>query len=111
MVEQKHALRGEIWLCALDPTIGSEIQKTRPCLIVSPDSMNLRIRRYTVMPLTSGSQQAKFRVAVNFKSRDGFLLADQLRTIDQLRLKKCVGVLDSDSLTRALLVLRKMFEE
>ena len=104
-------LRGEVWLADLDPTTGSEIRKTRPCLIVSPDSMNQHLRTITAMPLTSGSHPAPFRIAVRFQDKDGFLLADQVRTLDRRRLVKRLGKVSMPTLTTALAVLREMFHE
>jgi mRNA interferase MazF len=103
-------LRGEVWLADLDPTTGSEIRKTRPCLIVSPDSMNNHLRTITAMPLTSGSQPAPFRIAIRFQGKDGLLLADQVRTLDRRRLIKRLGKVSATTLTAALTVLREMFE-
>lgn len=103
-------MRGEIWLANLDPTIGSEIQKTRPCLIVSPDSMNAHLRTITAMPLTSGSHPAPFRIAVRFQGKDGLLLADQMRTLDRRRLVKRLGKVSAPTLDKALAILREMFE-
>ena len=104
-------LRGEVWLADLDPTTGSEIRKTRPCLIVSPDSMNQHLRTITAMPLTSGSHPAPFRIAVRFQDKDGLLLADQVRTLDRRRLVKRLGKVSMPTLTTALAVLREMFHE
>jgi mRNA interferase MazF len=104
-------LRGEVWLADLDPTTGSEIRKTRPCLIVSPDSMNQHLRTITAMPLTSGSHPAPFRIAVRFQDKDGLLLADQVRTLDRRRLVKRLGKVSSPTLAAALSVLREMFHE
>lgn len=101
--------RGEVWLVALEPTIGSEIQKTRPCLIVSPDQMNDHLRTVIVAPLTSGSRPARFRVAVHFKAKDGLILLDQLRTVDKTRLVKRMGKLDAATFTKSLVVLTEMF--
>jgi mRNA interferase MazF len=103
--------RGEVWLIDLDPTVGSEIRKKRPCLIVSPDAMNEGLRTVTIMPLTSGSHAAPFRVETKFKQRDGRLLADQLRTVDRLRLRKHLGKVSSDALCETLATLREMFAE
>lgn len=103
--------RGEIWLAALDPTIGSEIQKTRPCLIVSPDEMNDHLRTATVTPMTTGSRPAPFRVPVKFKGKDGLILLDQMRTVDKTRLVKRMGRVDATTLSSALKALREMFEE
>ncbi len=104
-------LRGEVWLAELDPTIGSEIRKTRPCLIVSPDSMNLHLRTVTVVPLTSGSKPAPFRIGVRFQGKDGLLLADQMRTLDRRRLVRRLGKVSGQAITAALGVLREMFGE
>ncbi len=103
--------RGEVWLAARDPTLGSEIQKTRPCLIVSPDEMNTHLRTATVVPLTSGSRPAPFRVTVKFKGKSGLLLADQMRTLDRARLVKRMGRVDATTLRETLAVLREMFAE
>src|SRR4051812_38607026 len=96
--------RGEIWLAALDPTVGSEIQKTRPCLIVSPEEMNTHLRTAIVVPMTTGSRPAPFRVAARFKGKDGLLLSDQMRTLDKTRLVKRLGQIDAPTLAAVLAV-------
>ncbi|MEG3173522.1 type II toxin-antitoxin system PemK/MazF family toxin [Sphingomonas sp. ZB1N12] len=101
--------RGEIWLAALDPTVGSEIQKTRPCLVVSPNEMNDHLRTAIVAPLTTGSHPAPFRVAVTFKGTSGLVLPDQMRTIDRGRLIKRLGRIDAQTLRAVLGVLGEMF--
>jgi mRNA interferase MazF len=101
--------RGEVWLVALDPTVGSEIQNTRPCLIVSPDEMNAHLRTATVLPMTTGSRPAPFRVAIRFKGKDALLLPDQMRTIDTARLVTRLGRVDATTLEAVLAVLREMF--
>jgi mRNA interferase MazF len=103
--------RGEVWLAVLDPTLGSEIQKTRPCLIVSPDEMNAHLRTVTIVPLTSGGRPAPFRIPVTFKSKPGLLLPDQMRTLDRVRLVKRLGRVDAETLRMTLAVLREMFGE
>ncbi len=103
--------QGDIWLARLNPTVGSEIQKTRPCLIVSPDVMNRHLRTVTIMPLTSGSKPTPFRLAMELNERDGLLLADQLRTVSHIRLIKKVGTADRATLSAALSILREMFAE
>jgi len=103
--------RGDVWLAALDPTIGSEIQKTRPCLVVSPDDLNDHLRTVMIVPMTTGSRPAPFRVALRFKGKDGLLLTDQMRAVDRTRLISRLGKLDSDSLNRTLNVLRDVFAE
>lgn len=104
------ARRGEVWLIDLDPTVGSEIRKTRPCLIVSPDAMNEGLRTVTIMPLTSGSRPAPFRVETIFAGREGRLLAEQLRTVDRLRLGKKLGKVSADTLRETLATLTEMFQ-
>ena len=101
--------RGEVWLAALDPTVGSEIQKTRPCLVLSPDEMNAHLRTAIVAPMTTGSRPAPFRVAVTFKGKAGLILPDQLRTIDKARLVKRMGRVDAATLRATLEVLSEMF--
>lgn len=103
--------RGEVWLAALDPTIGSEIQKTRPCLVVSPDEINRHMRTAIVAPMTTGSRPAPFRVAVTFKGKQGLILPDQMRTIDKTRLVKRLGRVDAATLRAVLEVLAEMFAE
>lgn len=103
--------RGEVWLAALDPTIGSEIQKTRPCLVISPDELNSRLRTVIVAPMTTGSRPAPFRVPIRFKGKDGLILPDQMRTLDRTRLVKRMGKADSVTLTAVLDVLLNMFSE
>lgn len=73
--------RGEVWLTALDPTIGSEIQKTRPSLVVSPDEMNAHLRTVIVAPMTTGSRPAAFRVPITFGGKRGLVLLDQVRML------------------------------
>lgn len=104
-------MRGEIWLATLDPTVGSEIRKTRPCLVVSPDDMNVHLRTATLMPMTTGSRPAPFRVALTFRGKPGLLLADQLRTLDKARLVKRLGRVDEATQGAVLAVLREMFAE
>src|SRR5260370_17711900 len=73
--------RGDVWLATLDPTVGSEIQKTRPCLILSPPEMNDRLRTVTVAPMTTGSRPAPSRIHVTFDGKSGFILLEQIRTV------------------------------
>ena len=103
--------RGEIWLAALDPTIGSEIQKTRPCVIISPPEINEFLRTVTVAPMTTGSRPAPYRIAVRFRRRNGLILLDQLRTLDKRRLMRRLGVVGANTLHLTLAALREMFEE
>jgi len=103
--------RGQVWLAALDPTIGSEIQKTRPCLVVSPAEMNDYLRTILVAPLTTGGRAAPYRIPVTFRGRAGLILLDQLRTLDRMRLIRRMGVITRDTLSRTLVTLREIFEE
>lgn len=103
--------RGEVWLITLDPTRGREIRKTRPCLIVSPDELNLKLPLASVVPLTSGSRPAPFRIAVTFAGRTGLLLPEQLRSIDHSRLVKRLGVVDAKALKATLATLRAFFAD
>ncbi len=102
--------RGEVWLAALDPAVGSEIQKTRPCLIVSPDELNSGLRTVLVAPMTTGGRASPFRVPVRFRGKDGLVLPDQMRAIDKARLLKRLGRVSAPTLEALLLVLSRMFE-
>ena len=101
--------RGDIWLVALDPTIGSEIQKTRPCIVVSPADINGAGRTFLVVPMTTGSRPAPFRPPIAFQKKTGFILTDQIRTVDRKRLIKRMGRIDSANLKVVLATLREMF--
>jgi len=107
----KRPTRGEIWLVALDPTVGSEIQKTRPCVIVSPPEINDHLRVFLVAPLTSGSRPAPFRIATQVGGKDGLMLLEQIRSVDGNRLVKKIGQLDRLTLQAALGVLRALFAD
>ncbi|HWH82114.1 MAG TPA: type II toxin-antitoxin system PemK/MazF family toxin [Burkholderiaceae bacterium] len=101
--------RGDIWLAALDPTLGSEIQKTRPCVVVSPPEMNEYLRTVVVAPMTTGSRPAPFRIDVTFQRKRGLILLDQLRTLDRQRLVKRLGAVKPETLAAALAGLQAMF--
>ena len=103
--------RGAVHLVALDPARGSEIRKTRPCLIVSPDELNRHLRTVVVAPMTTGGQSYPWRVACRFQRRDGYVAVDQLRTVDTERLVKRLGKVDSHTVTDVLRVLQEMFAE
>jgi mRNA interferase MazF len=100
-----------VWLAGLDPTIGSEIQKTRPCLIVSAPEMNRRLRTVLAAPMTTESRPAPTRVPVIFQDRTGLILLDQLRALDKSRLIRRVGAVTEQTLYAELALLRDMFEE
>ncbi|MFC7419550.1 type II toxin-antitoxin system PemK/MazF family toxin [Iodobacter arcticus] len=103
--------RGEIWLAALDPTVGSEIQKTRPCVVISPSEMHDFLKTVIVAPMTSGSKAAPFRVAVTLQGKSGLILLDQVRTLDKTRLIKKMGEVSADTLTSTLETLQEVFAE
>jgi mRNA interferase MazF len=101
--------RFEVYLINLDPTVGSEIKKTRPCLVVSPDEMNHNIHTVIVAPLTTRGQPYPTRVPCRFKSKDGQVVLDQIRTVDRSRLIKRLGKIDSKTAAAVLDVLQEMF--
>ena len=103
--------RGEVWLVNLDPTVGSEIQKTRPCVVVSPPEINDNLPVMLVAPLTSGSRPAPFRVATTLAGTSGLMLLEQVRVVDARRLVRKVGQIDRLTLSAALAVLRSLFAE
>lgn len=100
---------GEIWLAQLDPTVGSEIQKTRPCVVVSPDEMNAHLRTVTVAPMTTGSRPAVFRVPLTFQGKPGLIVLDQIRALDRVRLVSRLGALRMPTLALTLQTLQAMF--
>ena len=102
---------GDIWLAQLDPTVGSEIQKTRPCVIVSPDDMNDHLRTVIVAPMTTGSRPASFRVPLTFQGKQGLIVLDQIRTLDRVRMIKRLGALRPPTLTLTLQTLQAMFAQ
>lgn len=101
--------RFDVWLVALDPTRGSEIQKTRPCVIVSPDEMNDRLRTVIVAPMTTAARPFPTRVAVRFQSKDGQIALDQIRTVDRTRLVRRVGKIVAQKAESVCAVLTEMF--
>ncbi|CAN7370458.1 Endoribonuclease PemK [compost metagenome] len=103
--------RGDVWLVALDPTVGSEIEKTRPCVILSPPEMHDYLRTVTVAPMTTGSRPAPFRVPVTFQRKTGLILLDQLRTVDKSRLVKRAGGLSDRIVEDTLRTLREVFAD
>ena len=104
-------VRGEVWLVALDPTLGSEIQKTRPCVVVSPPEMHDHLRTVIVAPMTSKGFAAPFRVAITHGGTKGLILLDQVRTVDKARLAKRLGAVSTKTLTAALSTLQEVFAE
>jgi mRNA interferase MazF len=109
-VARATAGRGEVHLVRLDPTLGSEIKKTRPCLVM-PDELNQHLRTVIVAPMTTGGQAYPWRVPCRFQNRSGFVALDQLRTVDSERLVKRLGRLSAGTTADVLDTLQKMFAD
>ncbi len=101
--------RFDVCLVSLDPAVGSEIKKTRPCLIVSPDEMNRHIRTVIIAPMTTKGRQYPTRVPCRFRGKAGQVVLDQIRTVDAKRLVRKLGRLDADTGVKVLAVLGEMF--
>ena len=101
--------RGEIWLVNLDPTVGNEIRKSRPCVVVSPPEMHDHLRTVIVAPMTSKSRPAPFRVPVTHAGLKGLILLDQLRAVDKLRMVKRLGAISTRTLAGTLGLLQEVF--
>jgi mRNA interferase MazF len=98
-----------VYLVTLDPTVGSEISKTRPCVVISPDEMNRNIRTAIIAPMTTAQKQYPTRVACRFGGRSGEIVLDQIRTVDQSRLVKRLGAISSSTSGMVLRTLQQMF--
>ena len=103
--------RGEIWLVNLDPTVGSEIRKTRPCVVVSPADMHDHLRAVLVAPMTTAGREAPFRIGINHGGRKGLILLDQVRAVDKTRLARKLGTVSAKTLTSTLKTLQEVFAE
>ena len=103
--------RFEVYLVNLDPTIGSEIQKTRPCLIISPDEMNRHITTIMIAPMTSKGRAYPTRVACRFKGKEGQIVLDQIRTVDKTRLVRRLGFIAKETQQEVLATLADLFAE
>ena len=103
--------RGEIWLVKLAPTIGSEIKKSRPCVVVSPAEMHDHLRTVIVAPMTTKSRPAPFRVPVTHGGQKGLILLDQVRAVDKARLAKRLGAVSTKTLLGSLGTLQEVFAE
>lgn len=101
--------RGEIWLLQLDPAVGSEVQRTRPCVIIPPPEMHDFIRTVLVAPMTTGARAAPYRIPLTFDKKKGLILLDQMRSVDQVRLVKKLGKTTDRTLDDALAALQAMF--
>ncbi|MCK4505097.1 MAG: type II toxin-antitoxin system PemK/MazF family toxin [Candidatus Aegiribacteria sp.] len=103
------ANRFDVYLTNLNPAIGSEIQKTRPCLIISPDEMNRHIRTVIVAPLTTAGRDYPTRVSCEFQKKKGQIVLDQIRTIDKTRLIKRLGSINPETRLEVISVLQRLF--
>jgi mRNA interferase MazF len=101
--------RGEVWLAVLDPTVGAEIKKTRPCVVISPPELHDHLRTVIVAPMTTGSLPAPYRIPVRFQAKRGLILLDQLRTLDKTRLAKRLGAVSQKTLGATLSTLQELF--
>lgn len=111
MVAKASPARGEVHLVRLDRTLGSEIRKTRPCLVISPDELNGHLRTAIVAPMTTGGRAYPWRIACRFQRRAGFVALDQLRTVDTERLVKRLGRLSPETIGAVFRGLQEMFAE
>jgi mRNA interferase MazF len=103
--------RFDIYLVNLDPTVGHEIRKTRPCLVISPDEMNRHLQTVIIAPMTTKGQPSVSRVACTFQGKRGHIVLDQIRATDRVRLVKRLGKLTGASSASVLTVLGEMFAE
>ena len=101
--------RFEVYLINLDPTVGSEIEKTRPCLVISPDEMNHYIKTVIVAPMTTKGRPYPTRVKCQFKGREGQIALDQIRTVDNNRLIRKLGRIEKRAADEVLTILNEMF--
>ena len=104
-------IRGEIWLVNLDPTVGSEIKKSRPCVVVSPAEMHDHLRTVIIAPMTTKSRPAPFRIPVTHRGQRGLILLDQIRAVDKVRLMNKLGVVSAKTLAATLDTLQEVFAE
>jgi mRNA interferase MazF len=102
--------RFEVYLTNLDPTVGVEIQKRRPCLIVSPDEMNQNVKTVIIAPMTTKTHFFPSRVECKFEGKDGFIVLDQIRAIDKIRLGKKLGEIEDRMQGIVLEKLQEIFE-
>jgi len=103
--------RFEVYLVNLDPTLGHEIQKTRPCLVISPDEMNEHIATVMIAPMTTKGRPYPMRVPCHFEGKDGQIVLDQIRAVDKIRLVKRLGRISADEQKTVIDTLLEMFSE
>jgi mRNA interferase MazF len=104
-------VRGDIWLAALDPTVAVKIQKTRPCVVISPPEMHDHLRTVLTAPMTTGNRPAPFRIPIRFKEKARLILLDQIRALDKQRLVKRLGTIDARTLRATFSRLQDIFAE
>jgi mRNA interferase MazF len=105
------ASRGDVFLVSLDQARGRKIRRTRPCVVLSPDELNDALSTVVVAPMTTGGHAYPFRIACRFQKRAGFVVLDQLRTVDTNRLLRHLGRLSASTQRKCLAALREMFAE
>lgn len=101
--------RFEVFLVNLDPTVGHEIKKTRPCLVISPNEMNHHISTVIVAPMTTKGRKYPTRINCSFQEKKGQIVLDQIRTIDKKRLVKRLGTINRNTQTKTLTLLQELF--
>ena len=101
--------RFDVYLINLAPTVGYEIQKTRPCLVISPDEMNRHIKTVIIAPMTSAGKDYPTRVSCKFRKKQGRIVLDQIRTLDKSRLIKKLGTIDSNAQLEVISTLQRLF--
>jgi len=102
--------RFEVYLINLDPSVGHEIKRMRPCLIVSPDEMNKHIKTVIIAPMTTKGREYPTRINCRFKGKSGQIVLDQIRTVDKIRLTKKLGIINLDTQKKVASVLSEMFQ-
>ena len=103
--------RGDIWMINLDPTVGSEIRKRRPCAVISPPEMHDHLRTVLVAPMTTKSKAAPYRINATHAGKKGLILLDQIRAVDKSRLVKKLGALSPKTLETTLATLQEVFAD
>jgi mRNA interferase MazF len=98
----------DVYLITLDPTIGHEIKKTRPCLVISPEEMNDNLQTVIIAPMTTKSHDYPTRIKVDFQNKSGWIVLDQIRTVDKRRLTKRLGAIDKRVVQRVKSALKEM---
>jgi mRNA interferase MazF len=98
----------EVYLVNLDPTVGSEIKKSRPCIIISPNEMNKFISTVIIAPMTTKSKSYPTRVDLNFQGKKGYIVLDQIRTVDKSRLNKKLGATDLKTIQKIKKIILEM---